>query len=495
MLVVATEDKRLNLWRRAITNPTSTSPDPAASIPGDSARREAASGREEGQRRRERGETGGEEGEKGAGFEAWSMIGMREVPKKPTGVLFAKTPPIDEGVDGQEVLVISDKCGDAYAAPLQQPASTLKHLLGHTAMTITSMVSLKGGRLLATGDRAEHIRISQFPRTSIVHTYLLGHKDFVSAIAAIPAAAADSVDTAANALLLSGGGDGMVALWNADTGEMLSMLSVREACQELADEADAQGDRRSAELETATETETGTHTTAAEGDHSESPNGGGDSGDEYIDDGDDDGGNHSSGGRVEEVAAGGSGGRSTAGAEGGGRDSDVVGDGVPVSICCSEDGGTVAVVVSGLPGLLLLRLACDEGAGDGRGGSTRGMKYRLSPLARLQLPTVPIQAGYMGDGLIVALPSLDLCLQAFRVAEDCADGAVEVEVNGEDGVGAAAARACAAINDKARSEGLLLKPAVAQKDAADSLAGGLRKHKGTRSAGKSSTAWNNFSKR
>lgn len=63
-------------------------------------------------------------------------------------------------------------------------------------------------------------RMGQFPRTSIVHTYLLGHKDFVSAIAAVPAAAADSVDTAANAMLLSGGGDGMVALWNADTGEM-----------------------------------------------------------------------------------------------------------------------------------------------------------------------------------------------------------------------------------------------------------------------------------
>lgn len=103
MLVVATEDKRLNLWRRAITIPTSTLADPATSIPGNSARREAGGGLEEGQRRRERGETGGEEGEEGAGFEAWSMIGMREVPKKPTRVLFAKTPPIDEGVDGEEV--------------------------------------------------------------------------------------------------------------------------------------------------------------------------------------------------------------------------------------------------------------------------------------------------------------------------------------------------------------------------------------------------------
>lgn len=57
--------------------------------------------------------------------------------------------------------MVSDKCGDAYAAPLPDPAVALKHLLGHTAMTITSMVSLKGGKLLATGDRAEHIRVSE----------------------------------------------------------------------------------------------------------------------------------------------------------------------------------------------------------------------------------------------------------------------------------------------------------------------------------------------
>lgn len=63
-------------------------------------------------------------------------------------------------------------------------------------------------------------RMGQFPRTSIVHTYLLGHKDFVSAIAAVPAPSTGSADTAASALLLSGGADGMVALWNAETGEM-----------------------------------------------------------------------------------------------------------------------------------------------------------------------------------------------------------------------------------------------------------------------------------
>lgn len=55
---------------------------------------------------------------------------------------------------------MADKCGDAYAAPLPDPSAAFKHLLGHTAMTITAMVSLKGGSLLATADRAEHIRVS-----------------------------------------------------------------------------------------------------------------------------------------------------------------------------------------------------------------------------------------------------------------------------------------------------------------------------------------------
>ena len=51
----------------------------------------------------------------------------------------------------------------------------------------------------------------QFPRTTIVHTYLLGHKDFVSALAPVPGSG--------GAFLLSGGGDGMVGLWDAEAGK------------------------------------------------------------------------------------------------------------------------------------------------------------------------------------------------------------------------------------------------------------------------------------
>ena len=45
------------------------------------------------------------------------------------------------------------------------------------------------------------------------------------------------------------------------------------------------------------------------------------------------------------------------------------------------------------------------------------------------------------------------------------------------------------------SDGYTLKAAVPDEDATEALAGGLRKHKGTRNAGKSPSGWNNFSKR
>lgn len=64
---------------------------------------------------------------------------------------------------------MSDKCGDVYVAPLPDPAAAWKHLLGHTAMTITDMALLKEGTLLATGDRAECIRVSQVCCTRLWH--------------------------------------------------------------------------------------------------------------------------------------------------------------------------------------------------------------------------------------------------------------------------------------------------------------------------------------
>ncbi|CAM9638630.1 unnamed protein product [Ectocarpus sp. 12 AP-2014] len=222
MVALATEDKQVCVWRTGAGSGTAAGTTGAPADPGDASKAtmEAAPA------------------EAAAAAESGHVLGKRELPKKPTSILFA--PVAAPRADGaaatrektEEVVVVSDKCGDAYAAPLPDPSSALKHLLGHTAMTITAMVTLKGGQLLATADRAEHIRVSQqFPRTTIVHTYLLGHQDFVSALAAVPGEG--------GAMLLSGGGDGRVGLWDAEAGRELAMISVRQACQDLADGDDA----------------------------------------------------------------------------------------------------------------------------------------------------------------------------------------------------------------------------------------------------------------
>lgn len=140
MIATATEDKQVRVWRTGVvvdashnaSKPMAAAPAPAPAAAGE-------------------------------------LLGQRELPKKPTSLLFAPVAtavaPAGGGGKGKaqldEVLVVSDKCGDAYAAPLPDPSSSLKHLLGHTAMTITATALLKEGALLATADRAEHIRVSQ----------------------------------------------------------------------------------------------------------------------------------------------------------------------------------------------------------------------------------------------------------------------------------------------------------------------------------------------
>eukprot|EP00752_Nemacystus_decipiens_P010900 g9688.t1 len=454
MVATASEDKQVRVWRTGVPGTSDGAGEPA---------------------------TAGAAGE---------VLGQRELPKKPTSLLFAPvaTGPASGGgggggdddgnvADGKgkarvdEVLVVADKCGDAYAAPLPDPSSALKHLLGHTAMTITATALLKEGTLLATADRAEHIRVSQFPRTTIVHAYLLGHKDFVSALAVVPGNG--------GVFLLSGGGDGMVGLWDAEAGKELAMISVRQACQDLAD-GDATSGIAGMDLE-----------------------GDGDAEDEAADTGgggvgrntdgnvvEPDGGRENRDGK-EDSRDGGDGGTKggTAGAVASAEEGDSKGNenegggGVPLSVACSEDGKTVAVVVSGLKGLLLLSLSC----GGGAAGS-------LAPRARVQLPSVPVQAGFLDGDLVVALPSTSSadCMQAFSLC-DGREGAVPAESG-------SAREKCASLNAWAREQadgGMILKSAVPDDDASEALGGGLRKHRGSRprNVGNGVGSWNNFSKR
>jgi hypothetical protein len=59
-----------------------------------------------------------------------------------------------------------------------------------------------------------------------IHNYCLGHTNFVTCSAAVPAAAA--VAAGSRSLLVTGGGDGTVRLWDADTGKQLASYVASE---------------------------------------------------------------------------------------------------------------------------------------------------------------------------------------------------------------------------------------------------------------------------
>ena len=93
-------------------------------------------------------------------------------------------------------LIISDKFGDVYHLDEQG----LRLLLGHVSI-MTDMI-LVGDKLI-TCDRDEKIRISEYPSTYNIHTFCLGHSEFVSKLCKL-----------SDSKFVSGGGDDYLLLWD-----------------------------------------------------------------------------------------------------------------------------------------------------------------------------------------------------------------------------------------------------------------------------------------
>lgn len=101
-------------------------------------------------------------------------------------------------------------------------------LLGHVSM-LTALVlgeDGQGRRYIVTGDRDEHIRVSRYmPQTHVIHGYCLGHREFVGAMA---------IPSARKALLISGGGDEDLLVWDWIDGKLLSKTSILTPAKEVA---------------------------------------------------------------------------------------------------------------------------------------------------------------------------------------------------------------------------------------------------------------------
>lgn len=103
-------------------------------------------------------------------------------------------------------LIIADKHGDCYSFD-----NEFRLLLGHVSM-VTCAVGTQG--FIITGDRDEKIRVSKYPQTHEIHTFLLGHKSFISKLAL------DDV-------LVSGGGDDFLLVWDYQNGKLLKRIDLR----------------------------------------------------------------------------------------------------------------------------------------------------------------------------------------------------------------------------------------------------------------------------
>lgn len=140
---------------------------------------------------------------------------------------FAKRPCAISIKEDDSRLVVADKFGDVYDVSLDKNFLTLeqqapkKSILGHVSM-LTNVIFAKNH--IITSDRDEHIRVTQYPKTYIIERYLFGHSQFVSCLKLCPW----NED-----ILISGGGDDFINIWNWTTGDLLFHLDLTSYVQPL----------------------------------------------------------------------------------------------------------------------------------------------------------------------------------------------------------------------------------------------------------------------
>lgn len=121
----------------------------------------------------------------------------------------------------------SKDAGDANT-----PEFELNLLLGHVSMLTALVLGEKDGRnYILSADRDEHIRVSRYiPHAHIIENFCFGHKEFISDMV-IPPSNQD--------LLVSGGGDEYMFVWDWLAGKQLFKTSILSLAQEIAPETTA----------------------------------------------------------------------------------------------------------------------------------------------------------------------------------------------------------------------------------------------------------------
>lgn len=120
---------------------------------------------------------------------------------------------LEKDGERKHVVVVGVKTGEALAMPFPDIARDIKTLLGHTTSMLTQLAINKDSSLLLTADRDEKIRVSAFPRTSLIQSYCLGHAASLTEVAT----SSLTPDLAVSTSL-----DNTIKLWSISSGELLA---------------------------------------------------------------------------------------------------------------------------------------------------------------------------------------------------------------------------------------------------------------------------------
>jgi len=90
-----------------------------------------------------------------------------------------------------------------------------KLILGHVSMLTCGC--MPDNQTIITGDRDEHIRVSNYPDGHNIARYCLGHEEFITSLH-VPAFAPDT--------LISGSGDSFILLWDWKSGKPIQQIAL-----------------------------------------------------------------------------------------------------------------------------------------------------------------------------------------------------------------------------------------------------------------------------
>lgn len=138
------------------------------------------------------------------------------------GAFEAPTPATPKGTIAPDARTEKESSKDDQTTAEVETNRYKRLLLGHTASMLTGVqvtVDHGIGRIL-TCDRDEKIRVSLFPDTHVVESFLLGHEAFVSSL--------DVTHKDGLTRCASSSGDGTIRLWDYAKGQELAVTSVAD---------------------------------------------------------------------------------------------------------------------------------------------------------------------------------------------------------------------------------------------------------------------------